>query len=153
MNELPTIKKRRTDTKPQRSEIVCDEYRQSFDCSQEGTGDVWNAGCGGCVEENFQKTRSYKLASTLKFQQRSDSSQCRLAWNVPSNIQPRVASVTDIHLQMMSKPENHAFAPATRCLEEMEHAWIQGGSEIDVGVRGKSRERWVPLQNAKERLT
>lgn len=132
--------------------MVCDEYQQSFHCSQERMGDVWNAGGGGCVEENVQKTGGYKLASTLKFQQRSDSSQCRLAWNVPTNMQPRVASVTDIHLQMMSKPENHAFAPATGCFE-MEHAWIHGGSEFDVGVREKSRERWVPLQNAKERLT
>ena len=150
MNELPTIKKRRIDAKPQWSENDCDEYPQSPKRTQEHEGGFWSGGGGSCIEEHVQETSGYKLASTLKFEQRSGSSQCQLAWNVP-NMQQRVASVTDIHLQMMSNPDVDEFESAAGYREEGELAWHNRSLSAKNSVV-KGKERWVPLQNAKERL-
>jgi hypothetical protein len=151
VNELPTIKKRRTETKPQLGERDCEEHAQSLQCSQERVDKFWSSDGEKCANVHLRQISGYKLASTLKFEQRSGNSQCQLAWNVPK-IQQRVASVNDIHLQMMSDPDFNEFESESGCREERGFAWCTAGSNAkDIGVKG--RERWVPLQNAKERLT
>ena len=150
MNELPTIKKRRAETRSQLGERDFEEHLQSLQCSQERLDEFWSSGGGKCANVLLQDTRGYKLASTLKFEQRSGNSQCQLAWNVPK-IQ-RVSSVNDIHLQMMSKSDVGELESESGCREERDFAWCNAGSTAkEIGVKG--RERWVPLQNAKERLT
>jgi hypothetical protein len=145
VNELPTIKKRRTDKEPQWS----DEYQLPPHHGHEQKRE-FRSGSGRCPEEEFQKAGSFKLASTLKYEQKSGSSQCQLAWNVHGK-QQKIASVTDIHQQMLSESDWNEPSSAAGWQEEGVCAWRNERSAMEGNV--KSREHWIPLTNGKERLT
>jgi hypothetical protein len=146
VNELPTIKKRRTDREPQ----CGDEYQLPSHHGQEHARDFWSDGSRYPEEDFRQKAGGYKHASTLKYEQKSGSSQCQLAWNVHSK-QQKIASVTDIHQQMLSESDLIEPSSAAGWHEERACTWQNERLAVEGNV--KSREHWVPLKNGKDRLT
>ena len=166
VNDLPTIKKRRTEREPQWGE--CDsgvhqhpqqyyrhqqqlqqqqqqyQHQQPVRRSQERACDAWRG--GGVEEEPIRDAGNYKHASTLRLEQRSGSSQCHLAWNVSHEQQEQAASVADIHRQMMSRSDFNDSESTAGWQER----WNGGSARDNASIKG--RAAWVPLQNAKERL-
>ncbi len=147
MNELPTIKKRRAEKEPPRGQGDFDQRKQPLRPSHDNAGEFHGSDANGREEDI---PGAGKLASTLKYEQRSGSSQCKLAWNVDTGKQQRSESVSDIHLQMMAPTDFPEVEPRCAWQDEMARKWESGGSARESGVKG--RERWLPLQNAKDRL-
>ncbi len=145
---MPTIKKRRTDKGPQRNEADSEHIEQPKMNSYENAEKLYSVS-GTCVAEG-DAIGVGKLASTLKYEQRSGSSQCRLAWNVPCKEQ-RVASVSDIHRQMISPPDSPEVGSRAGWQDDVARALENGGAAKGRSIKGKT-ERWLPLQNAKDRL-
>lgn len=148
MNELPTIKKRRADKGPQWNEADSEHIEQPMMMSHKNADELYNI--SGTCFAGGDAAGVGKLASTLKYEQRSGNSQCRLAWNVPSKEQ-RVASVSDIHRQMISPPDFPEVGSQAGWRDDVARALENGGAAKGGSIKGKT-ERWVPLQNAKDRL-
>ncbi len=144
MDELPTIKKRRADKQPHWDNGDSDQHEQQLQRTREIAGDFHGVIRCGAEEQII----GGKRASTLKYEQRSGSSQCQLAWNAAGK-QQRNESVTDIHLQMMAPIDSTEIESRGGWSDEM-GAWGSRGSERDGSIKG--RERWLPLQNARDRL-
>jgi len=164
VNDLPTIKKRRTEREPQWGECDSDvhqyhrhhhqqqqqqhhhQYQQPLRHAQDRADDARSGGCSNLVEEEFARDAGNKHATTLRLEQRSGSSQCHLAWNVASKKQEQGASVSEIHRQMITQSGFDDGCAAA--------GWQEGrvGGPTRDSASVKGRAGWVPLQNARERL-
>ncbi len=142
---MPTIKKRRADKETQWGRKNSDHCEQLQQHNHESAVEFPGTAANDAVED----VKVGKRASTLKYEQRSGSSQCQLAWNVPGK-QQRTESVTDIHLQMMAPADLIEIESRAGLRDNMARHWENGGSAKDCGTKGG--ERWLPLQNSKERL-
>lgn len=147
---MPTIKKRRRDHAAYSPIRSSRKHQQPLSpCQASMEERVFPRVYGSYDNDCPQDVGAHKLASTLKFEQRSGSSQCKLAWNVP-NTKQLTASVTDIHLQMLSRPD-YKESPSAHERYEDKNAWYSDENGCDK-VCVKGRQCSVPLQSAKDRL-